>query len=506
MEIITMNMTTKHPQPAARAPASQRVLARCSGFRSSTRLFASTLLLALSGCANIQVKPGFEDIQQNVAQHIPQRLQWNQGPQDNEAIETAVKDLLNDTLTLEEAVQIALLNNRLLQSRYENLGIAQADLVQAGLLQNPVFTASIRSRNAGPGTNREFSVVENFLNVFTIPARKILGTSNFERAKLEVAKAALDLATEVKLAYYWVQADQQALELFRQAAGATEAAAELSRRQHQAGTLSRREQSIHQVFYAQTLLEVGRTESQIAGDRERLNRLLGLWGQGTVWILPQRLPEVPESIPAYEHLESLAIKQRLDLAAAKKEMESLAYTLGLTRNTRFLSVLGIGISTEHDADGGSVTGPTLELGLPLFDQGQAKVARSESQLHQAEQRVTALATDIRSRVREARIRTLAALDAANHYRRAVLPLHQTIVAESQLFYNGMLLGVYDLLIAKQNQINAGREYIAAIRDYWLAYTDLEHALGGHFPGTGPAQGNESEASEDSQTLKSKNQH
>ena len=306
-----------------------------------------------------------------------------------------------------------------------------------------------------------------------------MATSQFEQTKLHVEDVIVNLAAEVRSAYYVLQADEQMLEMRKTVVQATEAAADIAGRQHDAGTLKTLDMANQQGFNAQAKLDMVRTDIQIITNRERLNRLLGLWGTDIMWKLPGRLPELPESEIPMEHLESLAVSQRLDLAAVRQEIQVVAYALSLTKKFRYVSVLYIGVDTEHDvADNVNLTGPNLTIELPVFDQRQATIARLQAQLRQSQQRLSSLAIDIRSEVREIRERLLSARNVVQYYHNVVLPLRQQAVNESQLYYNGMLIGVYELLLAKQNQINAGREYIEALRDYWIARSELEHAVGG----------------------------
>ncbi len=289
----------------------------------------------------------------------------------------------------------------------------------------------------------------------------------------------LHLAKEVRSAYYTLLADEQMLEMRRTVAQATGAAAELAVRQFEAGTLKQLDVANQQGFHYQAKLDMARTDIQIIAGREHLNRLMGIWGTDTTWKLPGRLPELPPSEIPLEHVEALAVSQRLDLAAARHTAEAVAFSLVLTKKFRYFSVFEFGIDTEHDApDRINLTGPHLSLGLPIFDQRQAAIARLEAQLRQSQQQLSALAIDIRSEVREMRDRLLAARNIVKYYQDVILPLRQQIVDESQRYYNGMLIGVYELLLAKQNQINAGREYIDALRDYWITRSDLEYAVGG----------------------------
>ena len=175
---------------------------------------------------------------------------------------------------------------------------------------------------------------------------------------------------------------------------------------------------------------------------------------------------------------TLAVANRLDLAAARLEVEMLAEALELTVKWRWVAVADVGVSTEKEAEGGRVTGPSLQIELPIFDQGQARIARLEALNRRSQQQMMGLAIDIRAEVREVRNRVLMQRRLAEHYERVLIPVRQRIVEATQRHYNFMLIGVYRLLEAKQDEVEAYREYIEAVRDYWLARTDLELAVGG----------------------------
>ena len=452
---------------------------------ASARARAPALLLAaacaalLAACASVQPTQQLPAVEQAVGQRLDQKVQWNQGKDADRQAQAMVRSLLEGELSADEAVQIALINNRGLQATYERLGIAQADLVQAGLLENPQL--SVQYLFGDSGNLFEASIIQNFVDVFTLSARQKIGEAAARRASLEVALQVTDTAARVRQAWFALLADAQALELFRQVTLASEAAADLAARQHDAGTLAKREQATQQVFYAQAIVEAARAEAQLEADRERLNRLLGLHGELTRWRMPQRLPALPAQVPALDKVEAAAVSQRLDLAAANAEVEGLARAANLTRSTRWLSFLGIGVSFKREPDGEHLLGPQVELTVPLFDQGQARVARAEAQLREAERRLEQLAIDVRSEAREALLRMQAAHAVAVHYRDALLPLQQTVVDETLRFYNGMLVGPYELLLARQAQVQTARDYIAASREFWVAWADLERALGGRVP-------------------------
>jgi cobalt-zinc-cadmium efflux system outer membrane protein len=178
-----------------------------------------------------------------------------------------------------------------------------------------------------------------------------------------------------------------------------------------------------------------------------------------------------------EHLESLAIRQRFDLDAARRETHLVAQSIGLTEQFR-LSGLEIGVDTEHDPTGFNVTGPILSVEIPIFDQKQAQIARLQAEYRQGLNRLTALAIDIRSHVRADRDRVIAAREMARFYRDDLIPQRRRVTQLSELHYNAMLLGIDRWLMARQSEVSAYKEYIEAMRDYWIAKSDLERAVGG----------------------------
>lgn len=430
----------------------------------------------LAGCASVGPRPGFDDVRQTLNGRLDQSIVWPQTPAERQSADRQVERLLTGPLNADAAVQIALLNNPTLQAHYETLGISSADVVAASMIGNPVLSASVGF--ADGGTKTGFSIIQNVLSLITRPANKQIASREFEQQRLQVADAVLDLAAKTKQAYYTVVADQQLLDMFRTAADSTEAAAALAARQRAAGTLSPVEQTEHQTLYAETLLRVSEVEARRVQDREALNRLLGLWGPQTDWRVPKRLPALPDTPLELTKLEATAIRHRLDLAAARTRVQTLSMALDAAHRFRFLGLLGVGVSTEKELDGTWITGPTLELGLPFFDRDQADLARVEARRAQSRAQMAALAVDIRSDVRAARARMLSARRRAEYFRNVLLPLRESLMAQTQRYYNGMLVGVYDLLNAKRDQLRTAREYVQALRDYWTSHAELERAAGG----------------------------
>lgn len=467
------------PPPRLGAGSGVWTPVRAARFQAAWTFLACAL--ASGGCVSLSPRGAFDEVQATTAERTGARLAWRSPDRPNgadEAVEAEVAGLLQDTLTADAAVQIALLNNRQLQALYEELGVAQADLVEAGLLKNPVFEAEYRFPGR-PDHPWELHVVQDFVDVFFIPLRRKAAGAALEAAKLRVADAVLEHAADTRRQFYRVQGAAQLVDMRHTALQATQASALLAERQHQAGNISDLDLANEQALHEQTRVDLALAEIEALEQRERLNERMGMWGpQAADWSVEARLPEPPADDITLEGLESLAVSQRLDLAAARRQVESLAQTLGLARNSALLQELELGAHVEREPDGEATWGPSVGLRLPVFSQGQPAVARAAAQLRRSEQRTFALAVQIRSEVRSARNRMTAARQVAEHYRTVLLPLKGRIVEESQLHYNAMQIGPFQLLAAKRAELEAGRSYVDALMNYWTARADLERAVGG----------------------------
>lgn len=428
----------------------------------------------LVGCTLSAKGNGFDDVRNVVDERVGQRVEWKTDSPEDAAIDDSVRKLLEHELTADTAVQIALLNNRNLQATYEELGVARADLIQAGLLRNPVVTFERRFT----GQALELDIAQEFIELLTRPLRKRVAAAAFGAAKLRVSAAVLDLAAEVRAGFFELQGTEQMADMRRQVLVGTQASSELAQRMHDAGNITDLDLRMEQRFVRQAQLDLAAAEMETTQLRERLNTLMGLWGWDTTWRISARLPDLPSPETPLSGLESLAVSERLDLAAARRDITTAAETLGLTNALRWVPGLSGYAHTEREPDGKTTIGPGIEILLPIFDWGQAAVPRDRALLRQKQQRYIALAVEIRSDVRAAYSRMRTARDRAEFYRLTVLPLQTEILADAQLQYNAMILGPLELFQLKQAEIDAGREYIEALRDYWIARSEIERAVGG----------------------------
>ena len=447
-------------------------------------------IVFLNGCASVALNAGFDEVKATVEERAAIKIYWNNGTDLDRDAGEKLGSLLKDNLTVDDAVQIALLNNREVQAVYSDLGIAQADLVQAGLLNNPIFDGAIKWATPGGGRpDLELAVVMNFLDIIYLPLRKRLAAARFEEAKTRVSGMVLDFAARVRTAFFLHQANEQMLELRQTIVQALTASFEVTRRLLDAGNITDLEFARERALLETGKLALRSAEVAVRQSREELNTLMGLWGKQTEWQTDERLPEIPQQPIQTEDLERVALNRSLDLLNARQRLVSAGEQLGLTKATALIPESHMGALGER-TDGAWEVGPVLEFPIPLFDQGQARTGRAAAELRRAQQEYYALAIRIRSMSRAGRDRMEGARDRALYYRDIMLPLHERIVNEAQLQYNAMQLGPIQLLRAREQQIETGAAYVEALRDYWLARAELAQLLSGRLPGGDGARAGE----------------
>lgn len=446
------------------------------------RLAAGVALAAvLAGCTTFTRDGGFNAVSSAASERLAKDTAWVKTDQDREAVAKRTQELLARPLSMDDAVQVALLNNPGLQATYTDLGIAEADLVQANRLPNPGFTFSRASSSNDLIIGRTFTL--GILSVLTLPLATHIEGRRFEQTKLETADAMLKVAAQTRRAYINAVAAQQSLKYAEQVKDSAEAAAELAQRMRQAGNFSKLDYAREQAFYAEAATMLARSRQQAVSAREKLTRMMGLWGSAIEYKLPERLPALPKDRPELEKLEQFAMENRLDIQAAKLQTQTVASSLGLSKTTRFINALQVGYLNNFETDKGHEHGYEISVEVPIFDWGSAKVARAEATYMRSVNRLAQTAVNARSEIRESYSTYLTDYDIAKHYRDEVIPLRKIISDEMLLRYNGMLASVFELLSDSRDQVGAVSSYIDALKDYWLAETDLQQAIGGRLPTT-----------------------
>ncbi len=450
--------------------------------QTMVRSLLCALVLAGGGCASFSRDGGFSSVESIARERLNKAVKWERSQADAEEIQATVRKLLAGPLTVDDAVQIALLNNRGLQATYAELGIAEADLVQAGRLKNPKF--AYLNVHSSSEIKIERALTFDFMQLITMPLATKLERRRFEATQFRVAAEVLQVAVQTRKAYFNAVSARQSARYMEDVKVSAEAGAELARRMAGVGNWSKLSYAREQVFYAEATARLARANQDALAQREQLTRLMGLWGESAKLQLPDRLPDLPKVPDDPADIESLALRQRLDIQAMKRDVEGVAASLGLTRATRFINVLELGPADNRETGSPVKRGYELSVELPIFNWGGANVAKAESIYMQAVNRAAEVAINARSQVREAYAGYRTAFELARHYRDEIVPLRKKISNENLLRYNGMLISAFELLADSREQVASINAYIEALRDYWLADADLQMSLIGQAPARG----------------------
>ena len=443
-------------------------------------LLAALGVVVLAGCATFQDDARFTPVEQAVKERTGADTKWAKSEDEANTVRGRVKELLAKPLGPTEAVQVALLNNPGLQASYAEVGIAEADLVQASRWRGPTFSFARLRR--GDEIETERSVFFDVLGLLTIPLSVKSQEKRLESVQHRAAGEGLRVALQTRKAWFEAVAAQETARYVEQVKESAEASAELARRMAEAGNFPKLTQAREQAFYAEATAQLARARHNAIATRERLSRLMGLWGEDLRFELPERLPELPKTVREGGDLEAQALAQRLDVQGARREAESVAQSLGLTKATRFIDLLEVGLLRNTETGEERQEGWEIEFGIPLFDFGAARTTRAQRLYMQAVNRTLETAIDARSEVRETYSAYRTAFDIARHYRDEIVPLRKRISEEVLLRYNGMLMSVFELLADSREQVAAVNAYIEAVRDFWFADADLHMALTGRSPG------------------------
>jgi outer membrane protein TolC len=429
----------------------------------------------LTGCATFSKDGGLDSVSAMTKQRAGQAIQREKSA-DAATTQSTVSQLTVQPLTPDSAVQIALLNNKGLQASLADLGVAEADLVQAGRMRNPGF--SFGRLRGGNDVEIDRGIMFDLVGLLTMPIRSNIEGRRFEQAKLQAASQAVQLAADTRRAYFNAVAAQQSVQYAEQVTSAAEAGAELAQRLAKVGNWSKLDQAREQAFYVDAVAQLARARHNATAAREQLTRLMGLWGAHTAFKLPDRLPDVPKAPNEIADIESQALSQRLDVQMARRDAEATASALGLSKATGFINVFDAGYANKNVTGSPRENGYQISLELPVFDWGGARVAKAEATYMQAVHRTADTAVRARSEVREAYSAYRTSYDLARHYRDEVVPLRKKISDEVLLRYNGMLASVFELLADARDQVNSVNTAIEAQRDFWIAETDLQAAING----------------------------
>ncbi|MBH5369147.1 TolC family protein [Bradyrhizobium glycinis] len=436
--------------------------------------------LGLSGCAAFSPDSGMSAVSDLASQTINKDVAFVRSAEGAAAVDARVRQLLSRTLSVDAAVQIALLNNKGLQAAYNELALAEAELVEQSLPPNPVFAVSRITGNGASEIERQ--VVGDILALATLPFRSEIARERFRGAQLRAALATLRHASGVRRAYVRAVAASEMVGLLTDAKATAESTAQLALKLGETGSLNKLDQAREQVFYAETTADLASARQAAGSARERLARLMGLWDDGLDFRLPNQLPPLPRRPLALPTIEADAVAHRLDLQIARLELAALAKALNLTEATRFVTLLDLaGISRRtQDPEGPPFRerGFDLQFQIPIFDGGEVRVRQAAETYNLAFNRLTERAVNVRSEARDAYRVYRSTYDIAGHYQREIIPLRKIITEEMQLRFSSMQVDIFALLTEARQRLAALRGAIDARQRFFLAHADLQTAVNG----------------------------
>lgn len=385
---------------------------------------------------------------------------------------------------LEEAVRLGLSRNPDLLKALQELGIPNADVIQAGLISNPTLSGQYKFADR-PGFNNywEASLTQNVMDFLLRGQRLTVAETELKAATLRVERVIFEASTHIKAAYFRLQADQQKLQLTQTMQKAASAAAELALRQRRANTVSQLDLVRQQAVQAETQAELYEVQGELQVDREALIRLLGNPDNADQLAFHSVLPSLPEDDPKLEELQVLAVEKRQEVAAAR--LDETAARQGYDLASRFFGIdeVRVGVSSSREVEGVQITGPVMQLPLPIFNQNQGVRARYQAKEKIAQLAVSTALQNARYEVRQAYRQLQAARNQALTARERTIPLRRQALKLAEQQFNNMFLGIYGLLTIYREELDARKQYVEALREYWTARAELEKAVGTDLPVT-----------------------
>lgn len=439
-------------------------------------MFAATVL---TGCASVAIDQNFAEVERFAREQTGSEVRWLRSDPAREAMRGEVDRLLTQPLAIDDAVRIALGYSPAFQTLLAEAAVASAEATSSARIANPVFTFERLVRSGAEGRELDIgrSLGISLFDLIFLPARLELAEFRQQQSRLQSSIALLNTVTEVRQAWVDAVAANQIARYRSDVANAAGTAAELARRMQSTGNFSRLQRAREQALAAEETANLIRARQNATSAREALIQRLGLTpSQAQALRLPDPLPTLPETPMDETTAGAALLENRLDVRIARTDLDRTAKSLGLTRVTSVVN--GLHVAGVRNSETGESTqrGFEIELPLPLFDFGDAARAGSEARYLSAFNRTLEVARNASSQARVAYDGYRSAYDLARHYRNEVVPLHQNITEESVLQYNGMLIGVFELLVAARSQSASVVRAIEAERDFWRADAALKASL------------------------------
>jgi cobalt-zinc-cadmium efflux system outer membrane protein len=450
-----------NPWKAQTRELARRVLNR--GAMRRAWLFAALL----AGCVPSR-STVFGPVSRDVENRLGVGVVWNEDDRTTAAIDA----LLAKPLELDAAVRIALARNRHLQARFDELGIAASEVASATVLPPLEVDADYKWSLSGDRSEIEVTAVQDVLDLIQIGQRRSIANAELRGARARAVGATVQLAAEVEMAFVDLVGAAQERELVQTASEAAAASADLVERQHAAGNATDLQLAREQEQRERAQIEVSRAEQLVTERRARLGGLLGL-AAGEKWSTGSRLAEPPAQAPKLDDLEQAALASNLDLTALRADADAAAARHRYAKVRTVIPEFGVGVAVARRELGDWEVGPAVQFGIPLFNQQQGPRARARAEQKRARNELAATSTDLRASAETTRSRVMQAFAEVRKLVDVVMPLRKRVLDETVLQYNAMNASTFELLVARREMVDVGRQYIEALRRYWSAMAEAK---------------------------------
>lgn len=444
--------------------------------RKQIAVAVGTLMLTLSGCASLDIDQAIDMANVRAKAFTGGNLQLARTDEQRSMMRARADALLEEELGLDQAIELALANSPALQALLARSWESGAAIAQSGSLPNPVFTFERVSGDDDLDITRVLGI--GLLDILTYPQRSNLAERDIERVKLTLIGDVVSAVTRVRQDWVAAVTAKQLESYAEQVRETADASAELASRMESVGNFNRLSRLRQQVFYADAVTALANARHAATAARETLVRTLGLTvGQAEKLTLPATLPQLPGAPRSASDVANAASEGRLDVGIAQLALQRTARAEGYDFLTGVTDIEIAGVSETKFAEGESETGTgyEFEARLPLFgvtslrDRLNARTLASVNELEQVTREAS-------SSLREAYSAYRTAWDIAQHYRSEVLPLRQGISEEMQLEYNGMIIGVFELLADARTSVDTAVAAIRAEEQFWLASAALDASI------------------------------
>ena len=422
-------------------------------------------------------------------------------------------------VTLDQAISLAMTNNRGLRGDLEVIGQAKAELVQAGLLSNPTFNILGAMPEGGGRARLDFGLSKDFADLWLLPIRVHGAKDVLQQRILSFTDSAIALVTEVRTEYSIAQYQWLAAELQEQYLKILQDSMDIAEARLRAGDATQLDVNLIRSSYLTSQLDLVQFRSDYRVTQRTLLRLMGVARAPDDW-RPESLeltaPLAPLTAEENELVE-LALGQRFDAQAGLNELEAAMQDLE-QQKWRVIQSVGIGVGGErvesralagrkilNDTVKSSVAagqlaapdiqprserrserareinlvlGPSLDIPLPIFDQNQAMIAKAWYRAKELQRRYEETQEKVIEGVRTALTNRRVAEERARIYHESVLPLQQTNLVLAQTQYRSGQESILTVLLAQGSLITAQLGYAAALRDLAVGTANLERQISG----------------------------